>query len=101
MPNTPYPTTALQATKHIDWTDRIVLVAVLVASIGTTFSFIVVRTSKGFQVEFYVACEFFWSVWVWIVPALVLRGAGFGILVPVGESCDVGSVNLVDGYSMR
>ena len=83
IPGTSYPTTALKPTNHTDWTDPIVLAAVLVSFMWTIF--ITVRpawTSKDLHLGFYVAFEFVSFVWLLActIPALVLRKSDFKVL---------------------
>ena len=100
IPGTSYPTTALKPTNHTDWTDPIVLAAVLVSFMWT--SFITVRpawTSKDLHLGFYVAFEFVSFVWLLActTPALVLRKSDFKALPAISNTCDMGTVQLENG----
>ncbi|KAF6231081.1 hypothetical protein HO173_010781 [Letharia columbiana] len=100
IPSTSYPTTALKPSKHTDWTDPIVLAAVLVSFTWT--SFITIRpawTSKALHLGYYVAFEVICLVWLLActIPALTLRESGFKDLVAISNTCDMGSVTLMNG----
>lgn len=99
-PGTSYPTTALKPTYRTDWTDSIVLVAILVSFLRT--GFITIRsawTSKALHLGFYVAFEFISVVWLLAcsIPALMLRESGFKNLVAISNTCDMGTVTLMNG----
>lgn len=100
IPDTSYPTTALQPSKRTDWTDPIVLTAALVSFVWTIF--VTIRpawTSKALHLGFYVAFDFICLVWLLActIPALTLRESGFKNLVAISKSCDMGTVTSMNG----
>ncbi|KAL9132926.1 MAG: hypothetical protein Q9175_005898 [Cornicularia normoerica] len=103
IPSTSYPTTALQPTKHTDWTDPIVLAAVLVSFIWT--SSITIRpawTRKALHLGFYVAFEFICLVWLLActIPAFMLRESDFENLAAISNTCNMGTVTLTNGHEV-
>lgn len=100
IPSTSYPTTALKPTRHTDWTDLIVLTAILVSFLST--GYITIRptwTSKALHLGCYVAFEFVSVVWLlaFTIPAFILRESGFKNLAAISNTCDMGSATLMNG----
>lgn len=100
IPITSYPTTALNPINHTDWTDPIVLAAVLFSFMWTNFITVCPAwTSKALHLGFYVAFEFVSLVWLLActIPALMLRESDFKVLLAISNTCDMGTVTLMNG----
>ena len=103
IPSISYPTTALKPAKHTDWTDPVVLAAVLLSFIWTTF--ITVRpawTSKVLHVGYYIAIEFtcLASLLACTVPAFQLRDSEFENIVAISNTCDQGTDTSMTGQNV-
>ena len=108
IPSTSYPTTALHPITNTDKTDWIVLAAIVISLVWTTF--ITIRlafTQKapphlaittGFELvcpSWLIAC---------IIPAFVLRASSLGNLAAISNTCDVESqvaMTLVGGGEIK
>lgn len=98
IPSTSYPTTALQPTRHTDWTDLIVLVATLVSFEWTIF--ITIRpawTSKKLHAGYRVAFEFVSLVWLLActITAFMRRDSLFNNLDAISNTCNVDSLEVL------
>ena len=103
IPSITYPTTALKPAKHTDWTDPVVLAAVLLSFIWTTF--ITVRpawTSKMLHLGYYIAFEFtcLASLLACTIPAFKLRDSVFENIVAISNTCDQGTETLMSGQNV-
>ena len=97
IPRTSEPSTAL----HTDWTDLIVLFAILISFMWTIFATLRPRwTSDPLHPGYHVAFDFNCLVWLVAcsVPAFLLRENEFRNLSAVSNSCDFGyAVTLTNG----
>ena len=103
VPNITYPTTALKPAKHTDWTDPVVLAAVLLSFIWTTF--ITVRpawTSKVLHLGYYIVIEFtcLASLLACTIPAFQLRDSAFENIVAISNTCDQGTEASISGQNV-
>ena len=103
IPRTSYPTTALKPAKHTDWTDSVVLAAVLLSLIWT--SFITMRpawTSKVLHLGYYIATEFtcLASLLACTIPAFKMRESVFENIVAISNTCDQGTETLMNGQKV-
>ena len=100
IPRISYPTTALKPAKHTDWTDPVVLAAVLLSFIWT--SFITMRpawTSKVLHQGFYIVIEFtcLASLLACTISAFRWRDSVFENIVAISNTCDQGTETLMTG----
>ena len=104
IPRITYPTTALEPAKHTDWTDPVVLAAVLLSFIRTFF--ITMRpawTSKALHLGFYIVIEFtcLASLLACTVPAFQLRASVFENIVAISNICDRGTETLMTRQNVQ
>ena len=101
IPRTAYPYT----NDHTDWTDLIVLFAILVSFMWTIFATLRPHwTSDPLHPGYHVAFEFACLAWLIAcsVPAFLLRQNEFRNLSAVSNSCDFGyAVTLTNGDSIK
>ena len=103
IPDTSYPTTALHPNRHTDWTDPIVLAAILISFMWTLFITIHPGwTRKTLHSGYHVAFEFICLAWLLActIPALMLRESDFKNLVAISNTCDMDTVTLMDGQKV-
>ena len=107
IPSTSYPTTALHPITNTDKTDWIVLAAIVISLVWTTFitirlAFTQKAPNPGITAGFELVC-LAWLV-ACIVPAFVLRASSLGNLAAISNTCDVDSqvaMTLVGGAEIK
>ena len=94
IPSTSYPTTALHPITNTDKTDWIVLAAIVISLVWTTFITICLAfTHKAPPPVLTSIFELVCLVWLvaCIIPAFVLRESSLGNLAAISNTCDEGN----------